>query len=95
MHGNDSLCRSILTSGVGAVVSIKGWHTLASVVVGGVARTPRQAKVVTALAGISRSCTQETGRRQSSSNSNPMVNETMLTERHFTHCEYERFRIKH
>ena len=57
MHGSDTSCRSILTSGVGAVVSIKGWHTLASGG-GGVACTTKQAKVVTALAGISRSCTQ-------------------------------------
>ena len=51
------LYQSVLTSGVGAVVSVKGWHTMASVV-DGVARTTKQAKVVTTLAGISRSCTQ-------------------------------------
>ena len=53
------MCWSVLTSGVGAVVSIKGWNTLASVV--GRACTIKQAEEVTAAGCIIWSCTHAQG----------------------------------
>ena len=53
------MCWSVLTSGVGAVVSIKGWNTLASVV--GCACTTKQAEEVTTAGCIIRSCTHTQG----------------------------------
>ena len=54
------MCWLVLTSGVGTVVSIKGWNTLADVFVH-VTSTTKQTEEVTAAGCIIRSCTHAQG----------------------------------